>query len=98
MQARAADVAAAILALDIGHIHPVGQGMEQRDFDAAPFAGAASRIEGLQNRLMRCHAGGDIANRHTDPAGLFGGAGNLGQPNLGLYQKIIGFHLLKRAV
>ena len=98
MQARAADVAAAILALDIGHIHPVGQSMEQRDFDAAPFAGAASRIEGLQNRLMRCHAGGDIANRHTDPAGLFGGAGNLGQPNLGLYQKIIGFHLLKRAV
>ena len=98
MQARAADVAAAILALDIGHIHPVGQGMEQRDFDAAPFAGAASRIEGLQNRLMRCHAGGDIANRHTDPAGLFRGAGNLGQPNLGLYQKIIGFHLLKRAV
>ena len=53
---------AAVACLQIGHIHPVGERMVERDIDDPALAGACPRIERLHDALKGLHAGGDITD------------------------------------
>jgi len=87
---------AAIDVLQVGHVHPVGHGVVERDLDAAARPAPLAREEGLQHRLVGVHAAGDVADRDGDPARLGRGAGQLRQTRFRLHQQVVGLEVGQR--
>ena len=80
------------------HGHPFGHRREQRHRDGAAFAGLLARDQRLEHGGVGVHAGADVGRRDADPARRMLGAGDRGQPALGLHQQIVGAAVLVGAV
>ena len=80
------------------HGHPFGHRGEQRDRDGAALAGLLPRQQRLEHGGMGVHAGADVGRRDADPARRMLGAGDRGQPALGLHQQVVGAAVLVGSV
>ena len=60
---------AAVDVLQIRHVHPVGERMEQRHGHMPTVSGLLAPEQGLQDALERRHAGGDVATDTPTRAG-----------------------------
>jgi hypothetical protein len=76
--------------LQVGHVHPVGHGVIEGDHDGAAFAGPLAGVEGLQDRLMGGHAGGNVADGDADPRRSLGRAVDAGEARFRLHQQVVG--------
>ena len=91
-EAVAAGLAAEVFEVQQRHRHPVGERVEHGDFDGGALPGAAAGDEGLEDRGMGVHAGGDVGDRDADAGHAFGRAGDAGEAAFGLDQHVIGAH------
>ena len=89
---------AAIDILQIRHVHPVRQSVEQRQRDVPALAGALAHEQRLHDRRQRRHAGGDVADRDADAGRAFRIAGHRGQAGFGLHQEVVGLQMREGAV
>ena len=97
LEAEARRRLAAIAVLQVGHVHPVGHGVKQRNFDLATKPALGATDQRLKDGLVGRHTGGDIAYRNTDPRRAVLGAVDCRKPGLGLNEKVVGLLVLRRA-
>ena len=84
--------------LQIGHVHPVGERMEQRHLNSAPLARAFARVEGLEYGGVGGRAGGDVGDRDADAHGVVRRSVDREQAALALDQQVIGLVIAIGAV
>ena len=90
---------AAIAPRQIGHVHQIGDGVEQRERDMRALTGARPPQQRLEDRGIGGLPGGDVDDRDADarrPRAFI--AGDRGEPGLGLHQQIIGLAAIIRTV
>ena len=80
---------AAVTGLQIGHVHPVGERVKQRNFERAAPPRALARIKRAQDRAIGGLTRRDVANRDADARALVGRAVDRQQAALALDQQVV---------
>src|SRR5688572_15832475 len=89
LHARASGVIAAVVMLEDGNRHPVRGCIKQRNPNARSLPATLPVKQRLQDRTVRRHASGDIADRYPDPCGSVFRSRDGAEARLGLDNQVV---------